>query len=240
VLVVEQRRVFVTVSGVTTSVIVEALTSQQMKRRETWLPLLEQAHLANVVSTFLPEVDVTAATLLHVLWWVGGVPSFLESAIQVAATLAGAVDDGITCLGERSRVAQYLSGLDVRAATDLVGELSWKLYQCTLVLDSALGGAVCFAVLGALVPGSLALYSAGDKRTTVEDVIVKRLLHWTASKKINERGGILGQVMVPPLILHWIQQRLYKYANRVTHVVYFVPFQAKLKKRDVCRHHADA
>ena len=161
-LVVYKLRVFVVVTGVTSAAIKGALLSSDVGAHEISLPLLEFHHVQDIVQGFFPEIESVNHILRHILWWVGGVPRFLQYMITAAAEFSREVDK-VGC-GARKPVAECLKALKESTASGIVQSLAYKVYSRNSVSNEALDAAFSFALLEIEVPGSFEL----TKEETVE------------------------------------------------------------------------
>jgi hypothetical protein len=210
-LVVNKLRVFVVVTGVTSAVIDGALKSSSMGALEISLPLLKLEHVQEIVQGFFPEIVTFDHILQHILWWVGGVPRFLQYMITVAAELCKENENG----GARKPVADFLMSLNETSASGILDSLASMVYFCAKVSKEVLEKAFSYALLEMKVSGSFRL----TREETVESAQENCQLYW---KKIQGEDGI---ITLPPLVLYWTS------ANRIGRQLppihlfrYFVPF----------------
>lgn len=211
-LLVNGLRVFVTVTGVNATRIHSELDGSQIRPHDICLPLLTMEHTLTVARSFLPEAEMDRPLMRHVLWWLGGVPRFLEYLVGAAAHAAGLPDE----TGPRQDVAAFLKRLEPAGAGDLISAIAARLWDHTIVTTNVLDEAFSFAVMGASVPRDFHL----TESVTVQQAQKDSLLYWRSTGGARE-----GVIQLPPLVLHW-RQRWLAPTQRLFPMQNFVPFMS--------------
>jgi hypothetical protein len=147
---------------------------------------------------------VGRVSVREALWWLGGVPRFLEYFLADAAAAAGLPAHS----GPRAALAAYINGLEPSGAANLVSSLvsSLEARQWGRCMAPAyvLEDAFCLSVAETRVPRASTLggSAAGGAEggVSAQDAQRQGLLYW---RPRGEAG--LGVIELPSLVLLWWQ-----------------------------------
>ena len=84
-LVGANKRVFVTVTGMSSTSLADVMDKSNAHPKGIFLPLLQEHHMQDIIQAMFPHVKCVERALRRALWWVGGVPRLLEYFLAEAA-----------------------------------------------------------------------------------------------------------------------------------------------------------
>ncbi|RYE84782.1 MAG: hypothetical protein EOO65_01670 [Methanosarcinales archaeon] len=189
-LLVEGQHVYVTVTGTSAKHVADGFSQSSLSARAIVLPLLTDEHLQIILSTFLPTVRIKDNVMLQfALWWLGGVPRFLEYFLRSASRLIRSTE--VT----REQVADFLSTISPEQAMMLVRTACSKPWEPPTQFEPALRAALQLA----LTDTKVALHCELVPNVTVEGLQGEQLLYWEPDAHVPGKGSI----RLPPVTLHW-------------------------------------
>lgn len=135
------------------------------------------------------------------LWWLGGVPRYLQYTFEAAAKLR--LSTSVTEPASREALSDAVRALDGDALINTVASRVWS--DGGGIRAAALNNALVFAVAQTPVSRDHVLLNSADPACVVTVLKAQKdsLLYWRRDGE-SERGII----EMPPLVLHWMQRRL--------------------------------
>lgn len=239
-LITQQLRVFVIVTGVTSDQIQAAFDDSSLRCKSISLPLLDLDHIVEVAEGLLPLPGGmrwhTSRVLMHTLWWTGGVPRSLEHLICAAATRSPrsrtAGSTALTC----DAVAQWLSALSWVEGHSLVEAMAARLFRPTERVEytDALRDAFSFALLEVNVPRTHTL-APHTSPITIDNAQKHSMLYWFAERGVSAAslGGPTGRIVLPPLALYAVQRTYVPSPQHIYLLKYIVPFMSSRDNESV-------
>lgn len=201
---------FITVSGYTPSVVLDAARVSSCPIDNIVLPLLNEDHVKTIILSLatrsgFPDVDslrtkLDSQGMKSVLWWLGGVPRLLATWLR-QLVLDGSVREALGFIVV-SNGAALLAKLQLCGST-VYGRLSPTCISSERGVEDVCNtfrGIFALAVSGVLVGPTSEVWTPGSSAGTVESCQKDSLLYWKAS----DRDATLGRVVVPPLMLQFI------------------------------------
>lgn len=203
--VVHGLRIFVTVTGIHPDRIRDAFAKSQIQVRDIVLPLLSFEHMQEVAAAFLPEAflpDLAGTTPAwdYVLWWLGGVPRYLQYTFEEAAMLG--LDASLAKSVSRKALDGALRAVEGDTLVTKVAVRVW--HNDEGIRAAAVNNALVFAVAQTPVSRDHVLLPSADPACVVTVLSAQKdsLLYWQRLE-----GSELGIIEMPPLVLHWLQHR---------------------------------
>ena len=201
-------RVFLIITGMQTTELHESITDSSAMPAEIVLPLLKEQHMQQILRVLFnkpPELELSA----HVkdsLWWLGGVPRFLEKLLCCASRQAAiSKDEPLESLWrwiESADEAQWQAAVG-DALNSLYGTLIPQANtRSTPVPPQVLAGLSALALSGWQVGLHTPLHPNREwKLWTVQYAQNQKLCYWS-----GQRAG-QGHIVIPPIILWDLQHK---------------------------------
>jgi hypothetical protein len=191
-------RVFVTITGVHAAEIAASVDASRAGAVDIVLPLLTVDHMTEILCClFSKSVSQLSMPLQSVMWWLGGVPRYLEYFLRAAGDQSG--------LHELSKLFDWLLAASINVLMDVVMVVATKDLCFSNHPREVFQSIVALTVSGLLVPETLFLEAEprffGHSHYTIGWAQRCGLLYWERCE------GVLGIVRMPPLVQHYLQCR---------------------------------
>lgn len=196
-LLTNNLRVYLTITGLSSGVVAGAFNAGGVQATNFALPLLEEDHMAQIIARVfsLQSASGIPDDLRRALWWLGGIPRFLDYFLMCAS-------EKVSGRKTLSAVWTWLSNAGANDIMDVVQLTAVRSYSSLIsgngeqsgLPDGVLDNLVSLSVSGLRVPLCMPL-SPVDPAWTLERAQRHQLLCW------HGLPGGEGRVVVPPLIL---------------------------------------
>ena len=185
------QRVFLVVTGLPSSEVVQALRWTSVESLDIILPLLDTDHMVEIAADLAGiAAEGVPVGIRNALWMLGGVPRFLEFFFAAAACKAGTEDT----LGLKS-TWEWLQCAPLPDLSEVVQMTCRKLYRPADTPGCILDALFSLAVSERHVPLTCVL-DVSHPLWTVGRAQNARLVYWEGTP-----GGD-GPVRMPPILLH--------------------------------------
>eukprot|EP00762_Andalucia_godoyi_P006961 ANDGO_07676.mRNA.1 hypothetical protein len=196
-LVVHQIRILISVTGVDSTKVAQAVDKSGAVARDIVLKLLLKQHVTHVVKSFFSVNDMPNK-LAYSLFFIGGIPRFLEYFVEEA-------NDKFRSSGQVKEIWSRLCTSEILVFEELMAAVCSKAQirrgDPNAPPISAIRAAFALSISEHEVPLDLRLSSESDAKKTVADLQAEQLLYW---QKTSSSSGI---VRMPPLSLHLLQSK---------------------------------